>query len=99
MTIKEMLKKVEAYNEVSSHLNYNRAVLCFKDGDGHTFVRAEIEDYRTFTNFLRRTYVPEVVETIKTWNGYKFDEPYTVDLNDPFGGRITGTFIFYLITK
>lgn len=100
MTIKEMLKKVEGYNEIAQRMTASPAVnLVFMDEDSqicHAWTRTTVTDYRTFANFVRRNYIPEVAGAILLYDGYEFDHAHTVELTPIFDHKQVSNFTFYL---
>ena len=100
MTIKEMLKKVEGYNEIAQRMTASPAVnLVFMDEDSqicHAWTRTTVTDYRTFANFIRRNYIPEVAGAILLYDGYEFDQAHAVELTPIFDHKQVNNFTFYL---
>ena len=100
MTIKEMLKKVEGYNEIAQRMTASPAVnLVFMDEDSqicHAWTRTTVTDYRTFANFVRRNYIPEVAGAILLYDGYEFDKAHAVELTPIFDHKQVSNFTFYL---
>ena len=100
MTIKEMLKKVEGYNEIAQRMTASPAVnLVFMDEDSqicHAWTRTTVTDYRAFANFVRRNYIPEVAGAILTYDGYEFDQAHAVALAPVFDHKQVSNFTFYL---
>lgn len=90
MTIKEMLKKVEGYNEVTQYLTIDPASLVFEDTVGtYTANREYMTTYKTFTKFINDNYFDEIADAILSFTGYEFGEAHTFDT-----GRMTATVTF-----
>ena len=88
MTIREMLKKVEAFNEVSGHMDggtglFDRAYLKYDKGIGW-FGGGDrgYEDYKSLAKSIRADYIPEVAKAILNYDGYEFGEIATLDIEE-----------------
>ena len=91
MTIKEMLKKVEAYNEIAQLMGQDTVSLYIRDVGWHT--TAEVKDIKSYKKFVTENYIKCVAEAILNYKDYDF-KVETADLlvHDQFGGE----FKFYL---
>lgn len=69
MTIKEMLKKVEIYNEVAEQLGNQKAELRFVEGYG---LSDPVGSFATFRKYIKETYIKTVAEDILKYDGYEF---------------------------
>ena len=82
MKIKEMLKKVETYNEVAEVLGNRKAVLNFVDSVGDSIlVSTEVTDYKEFAKYIRDTYITDVAKSILNLE-YEFGETRLVSWLD-----------------
>lgn len=71
MTIKEMLKKVEVYNEVADQTLVDKTVLKFWVEHGPS---TEVKNYKDFAKFVRDEYTEETADRILNCKDYKFDK-------------------------
>lgn len=95
MTIKEMLKKIEAYNEVTEHLTIDRACLCFEDQIGPVVCNREyITDYNSFALFIRANYIKEMAKAILSFDRYEFGERFGITNVYDLAGEIKATVTF-----
>ena len=94
MTIKEMIKKIDGFNEVSRHLDKTVAVLEFVDSMP---LRSEqVKDYKEFARFIRKTYISEVADAILSYKDYEFEKPYEIAVAGRFGDELKETAMFYV---
>ena len=87
MKIKEMLKKVETYNEVAEVLGNRKAVLNFVDSFGDSILvstSTEVTDYKEFAKYIRDTYITDVAKIILNLE-YEFEETRLVSWLDVMG--------------
>lgn len=94
MTIKEMFQKVEGFNEVSRHLNGEKAVLKFDDGTPGS--DEEVTDYKAFVKYIKSEYIPEVAEPILSYKCYEFEKPYEFSVKMPFDYTSNNRVTFYV---
>lgn len=80
MKIKDMIKKVETYNEVSEIVHGEKMTLTF-----HEFTTNEkITDYKQFSKFIRKTYLNIVADAI-LGGEYEFDTDTALTVTGPDG--------------
>lgn len=82
MTMKEMFKKVETYNEIADMMCSRKANICFSD---NTFTAECFEDYNSFRKFIKREYTAEVADKILKANSWEIDGKMTIEWVDCFG--------------
>ena len=70
MTIKEMFKKVEAYNEIAKIVGAHEMMIVFED-DIYTHER--FETYKEFVKFAKETYIAPAYNAILLGE-YEFEE-------------------------
>ena len=74
MTISEMKKKVDNYNEVARAIGQQELKLTFYLGsDGITFYRLDVEDVKSFKRFLKEELIEEDVMAILNEKAYEFE--------------------------
>lgn len=96
MTIKEMIKKVEAYNEVANVMGTEKAVLKFEYGFGWG---KEVEDLASFKKYMKDEFIKEMVDAIMNFKEYEFDKDFEISFEDRFGKSYAEEISFYLYTK
>ena len=94
MTIKEMLKKVEAYNEVAEMLGTEKAVLrVIFDGFG---LSEEVKDAKSFKSFVKETYIPEIASVVLKCEDYEFHKNHVFEVEGYFGDMIKSEVEFFI---
>lgn len=83
MTMKELFKKVETYNEVADLMNTRKAKIKFYDYDIHS--GESFETYDEFRSWVREQFIKEEAEVILKSNSWQFDEELTIEYTDFFG--------------
>ena len=75
MTIKEMLKKVEAFNEVAEAMGANKAELRFADQwmEGYWNQSIPVQDIRSLKKHLNDKYYEDTVKAILNCAEYTLD--------------------------
>ena len=97
MTIKEMLKKIEAYNEVAEMLGTERAELRFViDG---WMLSEKVEDYKSFVKYVRHELIDEIASLILKCNEYEFHKVQKFEIEGYFGGIIRNSIEFFIAIK
>ena len=96
MTIKEMLKKVEIYNEVADNFGTEKAELWVNIG---YYGSVSVKDYRSFKDYLNRTYIKTVAGAILCYSEYEFDKEYIFEVPGFYGDTFTEKVEFYLAYK
>lgn len=77
MTLKEMLKKIEIYNEVATVLGYERQVLEVNDyatGCSCRLWSCKVSNYRELKKALNENYADTFVETFLSYDGFEMDK-------------------------
>lgn len=80
MKIKEMLKKVDAYNEVANMIRTERAKLVLNI----EYDSFEVKDVKSFSKEIRDTFIKPMAEAILNGD-YKFDEEVLILFDDRWG--------------
>lgn len=92
MTINEMLKKVEAHNEVAELVGNHKAVLVMEDDS----FRAEVQNMKAFRKLVKDEYIEEMAEAILNSKNYKFNETLFVTCRGRLGELIMAGVEFHL---
>ena len=70
MTLKEMFKKLEGYNEISEAMGYKKAYIVFIEGViGETFRGETLAEIRSK---MRQHFINPYVDAILGYDGYEF---------------------------
>lgn len=93
MTINEMLKKVEAHNEVAELVGNHKAVLVMED---ESFSRTEVHNMKAFRKFVKDEYIEEMAKAILNSKNYEFNETLFVTCRGKLGELIMAGVEFYL---
>jgi len=70
MTMKELFKKVETYNEIADMMGTNKAKLVLVEKDIISTCAGTFKTYKEFTKFVKDEYFPDVAENLiksKEW--------------------------------
>lgn len=70
MTMKEMFKKVETYNEIAELMGTEKAKILLVEKDIITKCAGTFKTYKEFTQFIKDEYFPDIVENLiksKDW--------------------------------
>lgn len=92
MTINEMLKKVEAHNEVAELVGNHKAVLVMEDES----FRAEVHNMKAFRKLVKEEYIEEMAEAILNSKNYEFNETLFVTCRGKLGELIMAGVEFFL---
>lgn len=82
MTIKEMFKKVEAYNEVAEIMGHSVAKIYF-EYDIHW--GEKLDNYSNFSKYIRREFIKELGDVILRADDFEMDKEITKTYTDRFG--------------
>lgn len=93
MTIKEMLKAVETYNEVAELVGSQKAVLVMGDEFSS---RTEVHNMKAFRKLVKEEYIEEMAEAILNSKNYEFNETLFVTCRGKLGELIMAGVEFYL---
>lgn len=96
MTLKEMFKKVETYNEVAEVMHTDKAVIYFSDS---YYSGKDFETYDSFRKYIRKEYISEVVNLILKESNWEMDGEITTEWIDAFGDTHATTFSAEVICK
>lgn len=97
MTINEMLKKVEAYNEMSEIIGarfHSTVQLCMLDTSFPCTESYFAEDSKSFKKTIKETYIDETAQQILSYKDYAFNTPVTFTHTDFTGSEWKTTIEF-----
>lgn len=94
MTLKEIFKKVETYNEVAELMLSQKARVHFWDRD--CFSGDHFTDYKSLAKYVRREYFKPAADEILSAADYEIDGEKVVTWVDSFGSRYTFTIVVEL---
>ena len=77
MTMKELFKKVETYNEVAEMMGTDKAKLVLTDIDIITKCEGSFKTYKEFTKFVKSEYQKEVAENLIKSKDWELDGEIT----------------------
>lgn len=84
MTIKELFKKVETYNEIAELLGNRSAKIYF-----YIFPYDEsFSTYKAFSKYIRTEYLKEMADEILKYDGFKAGETATIKCISRFGDEL-----------
>ena len=89
MTLKEMFKKVETYNEMADLMRTEKARIYFADVTHICSFGDHFTGYAEIRKYIRHEYVSEVADKLLKEDGFEFDEYVTIECED--GHRIVFT--------
>ena len=93
MTINEMLKKVDTYNEMSEMLGvrFGRKVeLTMYDTTMSPITyHYTAEDVKSFRKLIKSEYIDRCAKAILEYKDYEFNTPVTLETIDAFGSKQT----------
>lgn len=95
MTLREIFKKVQTYNEVAELMYSQPAAVHFYDRG--CFSGEKFSDYKSLSKYIRKTYFKEPADIILNCADYTIDEGKTFTWVDAFGDEITIDVIFELV--
>lgn len=81
MTLKEMMKKVETYNEVAEVMGTQRAELLLEDGNVYEY----FETWAELRKYIRREYVSEYADALLKTNTYEMDKETEINWTNHWG--------------
>ena len=80
MTMKELFKKVETYNEIAEMMGTDKAKLVLTDIDdkfGYAKVEGSFKTYKEFTKFVKDEYFKDVAENLIKSKDWEMDGEIT----------------------
>ena len=96
MTMKELFKKVDTYNEVAELMRTDKAEICFT----YAFLSYEkFTNYNDFRKFIRRELVKEQADVILKSDAFEFDKDVEYKWTDSFGTTWDCTYCAELVSR
>ncbi len=95
MTIKEMFKKIEAYNEVAEIMRTDKARLSFTY-DSHW--GEKFDSFQSFRKWIRRELAKEIADFVLSSNEFEMDKEIEFRFTDRFGWNFEVTVGTYLVS-
>ncbi len=96
MTMKEMFKKIEVYNEIAEMIGTTKAKIALTSTkNGFTNCEETFKTYKEFTKFVKDEYFPDVAENLiksKEWEmggEITFNWGWDNDHTSTFGAELT----------
>ena len=90
MTIRNLFKRVQEYNEIADLLKTGKADIYFNEGLGFG---NHFKTYKEFSKFIRAEFVNEVVKVILENDEYTVDQTeYVLNWVDKFGKTHTNNY-------
>ena len=86
MTLKEMIKKVNTYNEVAKVLGEKEIVLKMKERFG---INITFETYAEIKKAVNEEYSDWAVNAVLNYDGYELNDTKEITVNTPFGDTTT----------
>lgn len=93
MTIKEMLKKVDGYNEVAEMVCTEKVELRVRCGYGLSDL---VKDYKSFAKYVRETYIKEIADAVLKCDKYELNKEMQFTVDGIFGDVIHSEIEFFI---
>lgn len=77
MTMKEMFKKIEAYNDIADLMRSTKAKISLEDGDGCCRQMGRFSNYEEFSKFVKHEYIKEVADKLLKYDNWDVDKEIT----------------------
>lgn len=92
MTIKEMLKKIENYNEMAEIVGGEKLELrmVFEYG-----LSDEVKSYKEFSKYIRDEFIDEIAKPILEYKGYEFHKEYVIERKTKWGDVVKEVVTFF----
>ena len=96
MTMKELFKKVETYNEVAELMMTEKAEICFT----YAFLSYEkFTNYNDFRKFIRKELIKDVADKILKADAFEFDKDMEISWTDAFGYTHNDSYCAELVSR
>lgn len=82
MTLKQMFKKIEAYNEIAHMMGTSKAQIYFADVDekfGISLGGDHFDDYDAFRKYIKGEYHKEIADLILKSDCWDFDKDFSFE--------------------
>lgn len=94
MKIKEMIKKIDTFNEIAEMIGNEKAELRCTIGYGFSFI---VSNEKSFKKQIREEYIPEMAKAILDCAEYEFNKDVVIELTDVWGDVLTEKVRFWAI--
>lgn len=98
MTINEMIKKINAYNEVADEIGQPHVHLGFRASYYDDCLAIE-EDPKAFRKHLKDTFIDVAVKAFTDCNTYEFNKEVHLEFRDKWGWELEENITFYTIAE
>lgn len=85
MTLKELFKKVEAYNEIADLMNSRKAKINFYVREQGICFGEVFDSYESLRRHVRKEYIKELADVVLKSSEYEMDKEIEVTYTDYFG--------------
>lgn len=92
MTLKEMFKKVEAYNEIADMMKTDKAQIYFHDCSGCCSFGEHFTSFKELRKYIKNEYMPEIAEKLLEADNWELDGEVEIEWRggiDRFGAELT----------
>lgn len=80
MTMRELFKKIDAYNEIAHMMGTDKARIYFYDiSDGISLGGERFDDYGIFRKYVKSEYQKEIADKILKADCWDFDKDFTFE--------------------
>ena len=86
MTIKEMFKKIETYNEVAEMVRTEKLKV---EVTVDSFFGDSFNDFNSFKKYIKANWIKEAVDAMLKCSELEFDTEYELKYNGRFGEEMT----------
>lgn len=96
MTVKEMVNKMNTYNEIADMVNGEHLDLGFRMRFSNIDALGIQEDFKAFKKYLNKELIKSVVDAILNGD-FTIGEDKDITVTDSMGDEITETVTFYVV--
>lgn len=93
MTYKELIKKIDTYNEIAELIGADKMEIRVNIGFS---VSEKVKDSKSFAKFIKDEYIDEVADAILRCSDYTFDNTVDLSVVDRFGDTLNEKIEFYV---
>ena len=94
MTLKDLFKKVETYNEIAEMMRTYKAKIYFCDS---FFSGEHFDTFEALRKYARKEYIKDLADRVLKFDGWEFDKGITFEWTDSFGDTMTVTLTAELV--
>lgn len=85
MTLREMFKKVEAYNEIAALMRTQEAKIDLVECDGGCYFGETFSDYKSLSRYVKKEFIEELADLVLKCGEFDFDKRVDFRWTDNFG--------------